>query len=298
MFNDTDTSEGCAAVAGPKNLELKSRAYHVTIRCFACFLLILGYVSLSSCTEKQEVALGWQSIFDGESLEGWIPKIAGEKFGEDRSETFRAENGVLSVNYDQYESFDQKFGHLFYKHNLSSYRLRLEYRFVGNQISGGPDWARLNSGLMLHAQKPETMDLDQNFPVSVEAQFLAAFDEMPERTTANICTPGTHIVISGDLVTEHCVDSNTIAPRAGEWVKFEVDVRANKSIKLYINGGLAFDFSEPQLDPEDSDAKKILYSEQALKSGYIALQSESHPIEFRNIQILDRSSAVEPDGVR
>ncbi len=251
----------------------------------SCFLL------LSNCSLKNTHSSGWQDIFDGQTLTGWTPKISGEALGRDERKTFQAQDGILSVNYDQYAAFDNKFGHLFFEHELSSYQLKLDYRFIGEQASGGPGWAHLNSGLMIHTQSPSSMGVMQPFPVSVEAQFLAAFDDVPDRTTANVCTPGTHVVIDGALVKDHCINSKVVAPKAGEWVRFMADVQGNGVVKLYINDELAFELSELQLDSEDKDARALAREKPMLSSGYIALQAESHPIEFRNIKLLDRSQS-------
>ncbi len=214
--------------------------------------------------------------------------MSGEALGNDEKRTFRAKGGILSVSYDQYTAFDSKFGHLFYKTELSSYKIKLDYRFVGEQALGGPGWAHLNSGLMIHAQKPSSMGVTQLFPVAIEAQFLAASKHLPGRTTANVCTPGTHILIDGALVTDHCINSKVTAPRAGEWVRFMADVQGNGVVKLYINDELAFELSEPQLDQLDKDAQALVQKKPTLSSGYVALQAESHPIEFRNIKLLNR----------
>src|SRR6266567_2083871 len=115
---------------------------------------------------------GWINLFNGKDLTGWTPKIKGYELGENFGNTFRVEDGVMKVSYDQYNKFDRKFGHLFYKDKLSHYRLRVEYRFVGDQCPGGEGWATRNSGVMLHCQPPETMAKDQDFPASIEVQFL------------------------------------------------------------------------------------------------------------------------------
>ncbi len=243
---------------------------------------------LSACSSADPK---WETIFDGESLNGWTPKITGEELGQDSRETFRAKDGVLSVNYDNYDEFAGRFGHLFFERSLSDYRLKFEYRFVGGQMEGAPGWAFMNSGVMLLTQDPATIAVDQGFPVSVEAQLLGGVGNPSVRTTANICTPGTHIVIDGTLVVEHCINSATLGLPKDEWVQAEVDVSPESGITIFINGETAFVLTDPQLDPDNGDAQRILGEELALKEGYIALQSESHPVEFRNIELLDRSKS-------
>src|SRR5688572_12667837 len=96
----------------------------------------------------------WIQLFNGRNLDGWTPKIKGYKAGENFGNTFRVEDVVLKVSYDAYDKFDGRFGHLFYKDKFSHYRLRVEYRFVGDQSPGGPNWAIRNSGVMVHGESP------------------------------------------------------------------------------------------------------------------------------------------------
>src|SRR5690349_21861694 len=114
----------------------------------------------------------WITLFDGKSLDGWTAKIVGQKLGADPYQTFRVDDGKIVVRYDKYDGeFKDRFGHLFYKTEFSNYRLRLEYRFIGEQIKGGPGWAWRNSGVMIHGQKADTIGESQSFPVSIEVQF-------------------------------------------------------------------------------------------------------------------------------
>lgn len=229
----------------------------------------------------------WISLFNGKSLEGWVPKFAGYALGENFNNTFRVEDGVIRVSYDQYERFDGQFGHLFYKAPFSHYRLRLEYRFVGEQVPGGEGWALRNSGVMYHCQAPETMGRDQNFPVSLEGQFLGG-DGEHERTTGNLCTPGTNVMIDGKLVTDHCLTSKSQTYHGDQWVKAEFEVHGGGLVRHWINGEVVFEYTQPQLDPRDADARKLIEGrpELVIDSGYIALQAESHPLEFRNIEVM------------
>lgn len=229
---------------------------------------------------------GWVSLFNGKDLSGWTAKIKGYEPNDNFAETFRVEDGKLQVSYDKYPEFDGKFGHLFYKHAFSDYRLRLEYRFVGDQCPGGPSWAVRNSGVMIHSQSPRSMRKDQDFPVSIEVQFLGGGEE-GERPTGNVCTPGTLIMMDGMLVTKHCTSSRSKTYRGGEWVAAEVEVHGNGSIKHFINDELVLEYEKPQLDDGDPDARKLIEGgDEKLRGGYIALQAESHPVEFRKVEIL------------
>jgi hypothetical protein len=229
---------------------------------------------------------GWISLFNGKDLSGWTPKIKGYDLNDNFAETFRVEDGVLKVSYDKYPRFDGKFGHLFYKNAFSNYKLRMEYRFVGDQCPGGPGWAVRNSGVMIHCQPPRSMRKDQDFPVSIEVQFLGGAEE-GERPTGNVCTPGTHVVMDGKLVTKHCTNSRSRTYRGDQWVTAEVEVHGNGSIKHFINGELVLEYEKPQLDDSDPDARKLMEGKDVnLGGGHIALQAESHPVEFRKVELL------------
>ena len=235
---------------------------------------------------KQADQAGWISLFNGQDLTGWTPKIKGYALGENFGNTFRVEDGVLKVSYDQYNNFDRKFGHIFYKDKFSHYRLRIEYRFTGEQCPGGEGWATRNSGVMLHCQPPETIAKDQDFPVSIEVQFLGGLGK-GARTTGNLCTPGTPVVMNGELIKRHCTNSKSKTFDADQWVTAEVEVRGDKSIKHFINGEEVLAYEQPQYDDSDATARPLIKTGPPLiRDGYISLQSESHPIEFRKVELL------------
>ncbi len=251
---------------------------------FRAFLLA-SILSLSAQLFSAEEE--WIELFNGRDLTGWTPKIVGHEAGENFADTFRVSDGKICVSYDKYEGdFNDCFGHLFYKEPFSNYVLQLEYRIVGEQAQNAPEWALRNSGVMIHGQTPESMGKDQSFPVSIEVQFLGGDGTNP-RTTGNLCTPGTHVVIDGKLFTPHIFNSKSATYHGDQWVKAEVEVHGNGIIRHKINGKTVIEYSEPQLDENDPDAKKLLESgaEKMLTGGTISLQSEGHPIEFRNIKI-------------
>jgi len=244
--------------------------------------------TLCGCAVEQDKASKsrWVSLFNGKDLKGWKVKITGHELNDNYGNTFRVENGILKVSYDQYDKFDGKFGHLFYKDKFSHYMLRLEYRFVGEQTPGGPGWAFRNSGIMIHCQPPESMRKDQSFPVSVEVQLLGG-NGRDERSTGNVCTPGTHIVMDGKLVTTHCIPSRSKTYHGDQWVTMEVEVHGNAIIKHIVNGEVVLEYERPQLDENDRDAQKLITNgDKMLSEGYISLQAESHPVEFRKVEML------------
>ena len=231
----------------------------------------------------------WVDLFNGEDLTGWVPKIRGEPLGEDARGTFRVEDGLLSVSYDQYDAavgFDDTFGHLFYVDPLDGYELLVEYRFVGRQFAGGPGWARSNSGVMFHAQAPETMGVDQDFPISLEAQFLGgAADEV--RPTANLCTPGTHVDMSGEQVTQHCVNASAPTIADSTWVSVTIMAYPDGAVRHVIDGQTVIEYQRPVVGGGEVSERTAGAPPEgtALLGGYVALQSESHPIQFRRVAI-------------
>lgn len=248
---------------------------------FLVILMLFSGIEVFS----QESEDGWKQLFNGKDLTGWTPKIQGYPSGENFGNTFRVEDGIMKVSYDQYDEFNLRYGHLFYNEAFGDYIIRVEYRFVGEQCKGGQGWALRNSGIMVHGQSPESMSLDQNFPVSIEVQLLGG-NGVDKRSTANLCTPGTNVVMDDKLVTRHCTNSGSKTYHGEQWVVSEVEVRGNEIIKHFINGDLVMDYTKPQLDPKDVDAKKIIVDDELmLCNGTISLQSESHPVEFRKVEI-------------
>lgn len=253
-------------------------------------LYILSVLTISSsCSHTDPVAeLAWIKLFNGENLDDWTIKISKHHLGENYGETFSVDDGLLKVRYTNYESFDQKYGHLHYNTPYSHYILRVEYRFVGEQAPGGESWAWRNSGVMLHGQDPSTMLKDQDFPIAIEAQFLGG-DGMTERTTGNLCTPGTEVYVNNELYQSHCLNSSSKTYHGDQWVIAELIVLGDSVIHHIIEGNIVLSYTKPQIgggNVKDFDPV-IKRDGTPLKSGFISLQSESHPIDFRNVELLD-----------
>jgi hypothetical protein len=239
-----------------------------------------------SCSNGEKE--NWIELFNGKDITGWDIKITGSPLNVNYKNTFRVEDGVLKVNYDEYENFNNEFGHIFYNKPFSSYKLRIEYRFTGNQVTGGPSWAFRNSGVMLHSQSAASMNLNQDFPVSIEAQFLGG-DGVSERTTGNVCTPGTHIVIGDQLITQHCTNSVSKTYHGDVWVHAEFVVLADSIIHHIIEGDTVLTYTKPQIGGDLPEGFPLAEGT-LLKGGYICLQAESHPVEFRKVELLDLST--------
>lgn len=235
--------------------------------------LLLALPSLRAEDKKAE-GEKWIQLFNGKDLTGWTPKISGYKVGEDPFRMFRVEDGVLKVSYDDLPEFKGQFGHLFYKDKFSSYKIRAEYRFTGEQTKGGPGWAFRNNGIMLHCQAADDMAKDQNFPICIEAQLLGG-DGKKNRPCGSVFTPGSHIYHNGKKV-EGSVKSKGKTFHGDQWVTFEVEVHAEGDIIHRVNGEEVMRYNKPTID----------YNNELMKEGYISIQGETHPTEFRKIEIL------------
>ncbi|MDR2233096.1 MAG: DUF1080 domain-containing protein [Tannerella sp.] len=255
-----------------------------------CLLVSVGLLALGACvpakkTKETEKVEKWVSLFNGKDLEGWTVKISGYPVGENFGNTFYVEDSLLKCDFRAYDRFNERFGHIYTNREYSHFKLRLEYRFFGKHADGAPGWSYLNSGMMLHAQSPESMLLDQSFPVSIEAQLLGS-DSTVTNTTGNVCTPGTDVYINNELYPAHCASSSSKNYPGDEWVKAEVVVLGDSIVHHIINGDTVMTYTRLTVKAEDMTDR---VPDGPLKSGRIALQAEGFPTAFRNIEILDLS---------
>jgi Domain of Unknown Function (DUF1080) len=238
----------------------------------------------------------WVQLFNGKDLKDWTPKFAKHDLGVNVNDSFRVEEGMLEVRYDKWDGFNREFGHLFYKDPFSYYIIAAEYRFVGDQVKGaGSDlaWAIRNNGLMLHSPHPKTMLKDQDFPISIEVQLLGGFGK--PRTTANLCTPGTNVVIDGKLVTTHCINSKSKTYEGDQWVRVEVLVHGDELVRHMVEGETVLEYSKPQIgggavSPVDPAVK---VDGTPLTGGYISIQAETAPVDFRKIELLNLEGCMD-----
>lgn len=262
----------------------------------AIIMLLLTCVGCaSSRTNPDEEE--WIQLFNGTDLDDWNVKITGYDFNDNFGNTFRVEDGLLKARYDEYDEFGERYGHIFHETPFSHYVVAVEYRFVDEQVAGGPGWAVRNSGVMVHSQDPRTMLREQDFPISIEAQLLGGTGS-GERSTANLCTPGTHVVMDGELVTQHCVNSSSDTYHGEQWVRAEIVVLGDSLIRHVVEGEPVLEYTKPQIgggqaSPADPDVKQ---DGQLLTEGYIALQSESHPVDYRTVEVLNLKGCMDPEA--
>ncbi len=249
-------------------------------------ILLLSLFACNQTIEQEDTAAAtppeveWQVLFNGEDLSGWTPKFAGSPLGENYKNTFQVEEGILKVSYDEYDTFNQEFGHLFYEKPFSHYILRVEYRFVGEQVPNGPGWAFKNSGAMLHCQDPKTMTVAQDFPVCIEAQFLGG-DGISPRSTGNLCTPGTNVFLADTLTTNHCINSTSPTFATEDWVQMDMIVYGDSLIHHVVEGDTVLTYTKMQIGDNGNAPNEGA----PVGSGYISLQAESHPVHFRKVEL-------------
>ena len=263
--------------------------YRYLVR-FLLFCLIACAAAQNKPDERE-----WLQLFNGKNLDGWTPKITGYELGDNFGNTFRVENGLMKVGYEAYGKFNNRFGHIFYRDKFSYYIVAAEYRFVGTQAPGGPSWAFKNSGIMIHCQDPKSMMKDQDFPISIEVQLLGG-PESGARPTANVCTPGTNIVMNGKLITQHCINSTSPTFRGEEWVRVEAMVLGDSTVRHFVNGEKVLEYEMTQIGGGSvtNFAPHAKPDGMLLTGGWISLQSESHPIEFRKVELLNLAGCMDP----
>lgn len=255
-------------------------------------LLFSGHSIAQQAPSRED----WMTLFNGQDMDDWIVKIHHHDVGVNYGSTFRVEDGILKVRYDQYGDFNDQFGHLYYKHPFSYYHLLVEYRFIGELHPGAPDYTLRNSGVMFHSQDPRTMPKEQNWPISVEMQFLGGLGDGRSRPTGNMCSPGTEVVYNGQIDPRHCIESSSKTYDGDQWVRAELIVLGDSLITHIINGDTVLQYSKPQIgggvvenyDPAQKQDGKLL------KEGYIALQSEGQPIDFRKVELLNLEGCMDP----
>ncbi|HSI74657.1 MAG TPA: DUF1080 domain-containing protein [Lunatimonas sp.] len=262
---------------------------HFSLLLFAIFLSLIS-CSNPDKTEEINISDGWRSLFNGQDMEGWRIKIAKHELDVNFENTFRVEDGLMKVRYDGYDDFDRQYGHIFFDEPFSYYLYRVEYRFVGEQAPAGEGWALRNSGVMLHGQNPETMTRDQDFPISIEGQLLGG-DGENNRPTSNLCTPGTNVVIDGELFTSHCLNSSSKTYHGEQWVVADFLVLGDSIIHHILEGDTVLTYHKPQMGGGNvsNHNPDVKVDGQLISEGYISLQSESHPIDFKRVEIFDLS---------
>ncbi|NMH88080.1 3-keto-disaccharide hydrolase [Flavivirga algicola] len=263
------------------------------MRKFKISMILIVVLGVTSCGSKSSKKANnneidqWVRLFNGENLDGWIPKFYHHELGDNYANTFRVKDGVIQVNYDGYNEFGDRYGHLFYNKPFSSYHLKFEYRFTDQWMKDAASYTYRNSGIMFHSQAPKTILKEQNWPISVEYQILAEEKEGVSRPTGNMCSPGTEIFVNNEMATRHCVSSSSKTYKWDEWIKGELLVHADSLIIHMVNGKEVLRYTKPQIGGGTTKGYNpaVKIDGKKLTEGYIGLQAEGQGIEFREIKI-------------
>lgn len=274
-------------------------------------IVLYALLMLAACQSSKPVVSEeeWVPLFNNKDLTGWDIKIAGHDLNDNFNNTFYVKDSMIVVDYSGSKEFTKEFGHIYYNKPFSYYKVRVQYQFYGKQLTGGPGYAYLNSGLMLHSQSAASLSKEQSFPVSLEMQFLAS-DSAIKQHTGNLCTPGTVVSINGKPDNDHCIDSRSPFYDKQEWISAEAIVLGDSVIYHVINGDTVLTYEKPLIagDFVNSDfnftlggfgadsAQWIQQKNRPLTSGYIALQAESHPIRFKNVELLNLEGCMDPEA--
>ncbi|WP_044199647.1 3-keto-disaccharide hydrolase [Dyadobacter tibetensis] len=266
--------------------------------------MLLGFASCSKTTNQNKEE--WKALFNGKDLEGWDIKIAGYPLNENYKNTFIVQDSMIRVNYMEYDTFTTQYGHMYYQKPYSHYKLRMQYRFTGEQVPGGASWNVRNSGVMMHSQSAQSLGLEQDFPISLEMQFLGGLGS-GDRSTGNLCTPGTIVDINGVLTEAHCISSSSKTYHGDQWVTAEAIMLGDSIAHFLIEGDTVLTFTNPKIGggyigksrsfkegKVAGEAEWLKKNNSLLGTGYIALQAESHPIDFKNIELLELKGCMNP----
>lgn len=227
---------------------------------------------------------GWVKIFNGQDLTGWVPLIHKSAFNENVYDTFRVDtaNQVLYVSYEDYpqQNFDGRCGLLYYDKYLKDYRVRLTYRFREPQANNPVSWGKNNTGLMIFGIDPRTVMGDPEFPPLIEIQLLGT-PSAGGTNNANLCQPGgmwvSKLFGADNGSGGGCKASKSgAAPPADQWVTVEAEVHVEGDTKVYQYPNM----TEPVLVISGPT-----YNNQKVMGGYLALQSESQPVEYKDIEL-------------
>ena len=118
--------------------------------------------------------------------------------------------------------------------------------------------------------------------------------------------------MKGGLRMEHCIDSDSKTYDGDQWINAELIVLGDSIAHQVINGDTVLTFGKLQIGGgfvggnmnwkaggiSDEHAEAWIKKDgTALGTGYIALQAESHPIDFRNIELLNLVGCTDPKAL-
>ena len=262
----------------------------IHFRAWAASAAIFGGLCFHAPRAQTPADTAWINLI--QNFSDWDLKLRYQNLNVNWNNTFQMVGGVLTVDYSNYVDFtNEPFGHACYKvRPFSYYYLRAEYQVWGNQVPLGPGWALQNNGFMLHSQSMASMGLNQDFPMSLEAQLLGPGNGS---STMNLCTPGSAFYTTatgGTVNLNHCINA-TSQPRAAVntgWQPVSALVLADSVVRHYVNNVLVLTYYRTVQYQGNVSGNTITITNNApLNQGYITIQAESHPYRFRRIDVVN-----------
>jgi hypothetical protein len=265
----------------------------------------------------------WTQLFNPKDTSlrtNWDIKVRKSALNVDTRNTFRygIANGdtFIDVNYSNWTTYldgsDELHSHMGYKiRPFSYYLLRGEYMVMSTaRPASSPSWANQNNGFMLHSQSVASMNLNQDFPASLEAQLLGPANTTSgggsvSASTMNLCTPGTGFSTTptGTTSSTHCIPSRQGLARAatGAWQKVSALILGD-SIHTYYAGPNGTDsaityYKPVYLSGGIASPSTLPANNTRLTGGYITIQGESAPYRFRRIDVLNLEGCMTPSDV-
>jgi dipeptidyl-peptidase-4 len=212
---------------------------------------------------REQDSTGFRHLFNGKDLTGWVKEAKEQKDGTPRwtvtsAGELRCEAGLAGFGFLRYD-----------REQFSDFILRLEYRFEPERVtlfSG-------NSGIGIRTGKFDPARSSATRP-SYAAYEVQLLDDAGKPANKNS---------TGSLYRYAAPTKNAAKP-APEWNALEITCSGPR-IKVRLNGDEILDVVQTQL--EDLSRKPVGTPPPKEKplSGYIALQSHSGTVYFRNICI-------------
>ena len=154
--------------------------------------------------------------------------------------------------------------------------------------------AAVRAMLVAHAQRPApgprslgrelaAEALHRNQRKAVTGEPLVAFKDYGKR---RLLEPFDLAVRPGEVVGL----AGLLGSGRTETAKLVFGIERADSGQAFVDGKPVLEYEQPQLDPSDKDAQALIDAQggrKLLKGGTISLQSESHPIEFRKVEIME-----------
>jgi hypothetical protein len=102
--------------------------------------------------------------------------------------------------------------------------------------------------------------------------------------------------MDGKLFTPHCINSKSETYHGDQWVKAEVWVLGDSLVRHMVNGQEVMIYQKPQIGGGSVNGQETKWGTPGLmlQKGTISLQSESHPVEFKNIELLELEGCMDP----